>query len=273
MNEIVKTDAQEIMEAVISKGDLSKLTPAERNTYYDQTCRSLGLNPLTRPFEYITLQGKQTLYARRDACDQLRKIHGISIDIVSQELKEGMFFVHVRATNKDGRHDEDLGVVPMAAGAADIRANQTMKAITKGKRRVTLSICGLGFLDETEVEDIPREQKKLKVQDVPGNAALGELETVYEDSRPVESPADPADAPSPSVPPGASAGLSQPAQMYAAQMDKAAEQGMKQLSELWARIGKINPGYQKQLEHLKAEWKVTAQAADASKGKKTDTLV
>lgn len=160
MNELVKTDAQEIMEAVISKGDLSKLTPAERNTYYDETCRSVGLNPLTRPFEYITLQGKQTLYARRDAADQLRKIHGISIEIMRQELKDGLFIVHVRASDKTGRQDEDIGAVPMAGGAAEIRANQTMKAITKAKRRVTLSICGLGFPDETEIEDIAREEKK-----------------------------------------------------------------------------------------------------------------
>jgi hypothetical protein len=31
-----------------------------------------------------------------------------------------------------------------------------MKAETKAKRRVTLSICGLGLLDETEVETVPK---------------------------------------------------------------------------------------------------------------------
>jgi hypothetical protein len=30
-----------------------------------------------------------------------------------------------------------------------------MKAVTKAKRRVTLSICGLGMLDETEVDSVP----------------------------------------------------------------------------------------------------------------------
>jgi hypothetical protein len=34
-------------------------------------------------------------------------------------------------------------------------ANALMKAETKAKRRVTLSICGLGMLDESEVESIP----------------------------------------------------------------------------------------------------------------------
>jgi hypothetical protein len=33
--------------------------------------------------------------------------------------------------------------------------NVVMKAVTKSKRRVTLSLCGLGMLDESEVETIP----------------------------------------------------------------------------------------------------------------------
>src|SRR6202008_2665643 len=33
--------------------------------------------------------------------------------------------------------------------------NALMKASTKAKRRATLSICGLGMLDETELETIP----------------------------------------------------------------------------------------------------------------------
>jgi len=38
---------------------------------------------------------------------------------------------------------------------AEDKANAIMKCETKAKRRVTLSICGLGFLDETEVDSIP----------------------------------------------------------------------------------------------------------------------
>jgi len=51
------------------------------------------------------------------------------------------------------RHNHKL-----KGGAADKAkevANAIMKAITKAKRRVTLSICGLGMLDETEVESLP----------------------------------------------------------------------------------------------------------------------
>lgn len=155
---VAKTEqppAGDIMESVLLKGDIAKLTPEERVAYYKGVCESVGLNPLTRPLEYITLNGKLTLYARRDAADQLRKIHGVSVEILSQRLDGGLLTVHVRAKDKTGRTDEDLGVVNIGSLRGEAAANAMLKAVTKAKRRVTLSIAGLGFLDETEVEDIP----------------------------------------------------------------------------------------------------------------------
>lgn len=154
----ITADAGEIMESVIAKGDLARLTPEERSSYYMQVCKSIGLNPLTRPFEYITLQGKMTLYTRRDAADQLRKINGISIEIVSKSVDDGILTVHVRAKDKTGRSDEDYGVVSVNGLKGDVAANAFLKAVTKAKRRVTLSISGLGWLDETEIETIPGAQ-------------------------------------------------------------------------------------------------------------------
>ena len=55
------------LEQVLVNGNLSSLTPDQRVSYYNQTCESLGLNPMTKPFEYITLNGKLTLYAKRTA--------------------------------------------------------------------------------------------------------------------------------------------------------------------------------------------------------------
>ncbi|MEI6916643.1 MAG: hypothetical protein WCL39_16020, partial [Armatimonadota bacterium] len=71
--------AAPILERVLLSGDLAKLTPADRVDYYRCVCESIGLNPLTRPFEYILLNNKLTLYARKDATDQLRDIHKVSI--------------------------------------------------------------------------------------------------------------------------------------------------------------------------------------------------
>jgi hypothetical protein len=175
-NDIVETksngalaegEAQSVMEMVMTKGDLSRLTVPERNNYYLTVCRSLGLNPLTRPLEYLTLGGKMVMYARRDATDQLRKLNGVSIEIIEQKVDGKMFSVLVRAYDKSGRQDEDMGVVIMPSGAGEVQANAILKCITKAKRRVTLSICGLGFLDESEIEDAqvnaPKERSKVRI--------------------------------------------------------------------------------------------------------------
>ncbi len=143
------------MERVMVLGDLSPLTPTQRSEYYMRVCQSVGLNPYTKPFAYIRLNNKLTLYALRDCADQLRRLRGISIEIVDRKLTDGFLSVHVRATDKDGRRDEDYGVVPVSATlAGEAGANLIMKCLTKAKRRVTLSICGLGLLDETEVATI-----------------------------------------------------------------------------------------------------------------------
>ena len=143
------------VEAALVGNDLSKLSTNDRISYYNRTCESLGLNPLTQPFAYITLNGKLTLYAKRDCTEQLRKIHSISIEILSREQVGDVYLVRARGTTKDGRCDESLGAVTIGNLKGDNLANALMKAETKAKRRVTLSIVGLGWLDETEIETIP----------------------------------------------------------------------------------------------------------------------
>jgi hypothetical protein len=165
--------AGEIAEMVLIRGDLSALTHQERARYYTRICESLGLNPMTKPFEYLTLNGKLVLYALKAATDQLRKLHGVSVAIVSHEIAGDLLTVHVKAhdkdgRDKDGREDEDFGVVVLP-DKAEARANAILKAVTKAKRRVTLSICGLGFLDETEVEDIPAVAKQESVAPAAAN--------------------------------------------------------------------------------------------------------
>jgi len=155
----VRRDGGDIIEAVITKGDLSKLTPIEKTAYYNEVCRSVGLNPFTRPFEYISLSGKLTLYARREATDQLRKLNGISLEVISREVVGDILTVHVRARDKTGRTDEDYGAVSISGLRGEALANATLKGITKAKRRVTLSISGLGFLDESEIEGTPQSER------------------------------------------------------------------------------------------------------------------
>lgn len=142
-------------ELALVQNDLSKLTPEQRLSLYNNTCESLGLNPLTQPFGYIEFRGgKLALYAKKDCTDQLRKIHGVSVEIVSKETIADNFIVMAKAKDAQGRYDEDMGSVSIKGLSGDNLGNAMMKAITKAKRRVTLSICGLGMLDETETETI-----------------------------------------------------------------------------------------------------------------------
>lgn len=151
--------AGQIMEQVLIKGDLKNLSEAERARYYTRVCESVGLNPLTRPLEYITLNGKLTLYARKDCTDQLRKIHGISVEeITIEELGEIYVFVG-KFRDKTGRTDVARGAVSIGGLKGEALANAIMKGETKCKRRGTLSIAGLGLLDEFEIEDVAPKRK------------------------------------------------------------------------------------------------------------------
>lgn len=154
-NEVSTRNPADIVEQVIIKGDLSKLTAEERSTYYMRVCESVGLNPFTKPFEYIQLNGKLTLYALRACTDQLRSIHKVSVLDMTEAEREGVFIVTAKVQNGEGRTDMAKGAVTISGLKGDALANAMMKAETKAKRRATLSICGLGFLDETEIETIP----------------------------------------------------------------------------------------------------------------------
>lgn len=190
-----------IMEKVVIQGDLSRLTPQERLVYYTKLCESLGLNPLTKPFDYLMLDKKLVLYAKKDCTDQLRKMQKISVNIASRERIGDVYCVTARATAPDGRFDESMGVVSLtkketvwdekrnryvATGniiplSGDDLANALMKAETKSKRRVTLSIVGLGMLDETEIETMP------EIQQIVDEEPLGEIQKNQEPKEPAKS--------------------------------------------------------------------------------------
>jgi hypothetical protein len=134
----------------------------------------VGLNPLTKPFDYLVLNSKLVLYANRGCAEQLRQIHNVNLTIKAREAVEGCFLVTCAASLPGGRTDESVGAVSLEGLKGEARANAMMKAETKSKRRVTLSICGLSLLDESEIEAIP------------GAARMAEL--------PGEEPHAPADA-------------------------------------------------------------------------------
>jgi hypothetical protein len=238
----------DIMEKVVIQGDLSKLLPTDRVRYYNEVCHSLGLNPLTRPFDYILLNGKLQLYATRAATDQLRKINAVSLHILSREVVDDILTVRVRAKTPDDRVDEDSGSVPFPPTLkGEFRANMEMKAVTKAKRRVTLSICGLGWLDEIEIDSIPDSAKGELPEDtrqIPKHDPDGVIlddEIPEFDNPPPSHPAEKAGAPphQDQAPSGASAeSLTDRLMRFDHALKVAAEDGTDALRQAYKQIPK-----------------------------------
>lgn len=154
---------QEIFEKVLIGQDLSSLKPSEKFEYLKKLSSSLGLNPYTKPFEIMKFNNKEIPYIRKDGTEQLRKINKVSVrSLETKMIDNSVYIVTAFACLPDGREDSSIGVVNIKGLAGDALANAMMKAETKAKRRVTLSICGLGFMDESEIDSI-KNRKNVSV--------------------------------------------------------------------------------------------------------------
>jgi hypothetical protein len=182
------------LEKVLIQGDLAPLSEAERIKYVRMLCKAMGISILFRPFDFIKFNGKVFCYPNKNCTDQLRKNHNISIKVTTTEHVNGLYVVMADATMRVGREvksDSDVGATNCKGLAGEALANALMKATTKAKRRVTLSICGLGFLDEETVREMAEKESKL-IADVQAEATQEKIgETT---SQPVFAP--PAGAPS-----------------------------------------------------------------------------
>lgn len=153
---LVEAPSHEIIENIVLKNDISLMTSQQRVEYYIKFCQMLGINPLAKPFDVITFTGGKTvLYANKVCAEQLRERDKVSIVDLKQSIIDGVCITTAIATNANGRTDSEIGVVPIVGLKGEALSNAMMKSATKAKRRVTLSICGLGILDETEVDSIP----------------------------------------------------------------------------------------------------------------------
>ena len=162
-------DLARVAESLVTKGDLSGLTSEERARHYIATCESHGLNPHSQPFSFLTLNGKLVMYANRGCTDQLAAMHHVNRKIIDGPRLMDLggtkiIYCMAEASLPNGRTETAIATVPMTDPVMVL-----MKAETKAKRRATLSILGLGMLDETEAESIPgavrMEAVRLDVRD------------------------------------------------------------------------------------------------------------
>ena len=72
MNTELSTPVSEasVINAALAQGDIGRMTDAEKTQYYLRVCKSMGLNPDTRPLGFLTFQGRVILYATKNCTDQ-----------------------------------------------------------------------------------------------------------------------------------------------------------------------------------------------------------
>ncbi len=142
---------------ILATGDLSKLTNEGRVAHYLDLCASLSLNPRSRPFDWLILDGKLVLYPNKSCAEQLRRQHQIRVRIVRAEPIGGntddpMFVVKVEGSTPSGRFDESTKYVPLTGYNKQGQkyrlngrelANAYAKCETGAKRRLVLSMVGL----------------------------------------------------------------------------------------------------------------------------------
>ena len=192
-NSLATQSSSELISNLVLNGDISKMSNEMKVEYYNKLCHSLNLNPVTKPFQIISFQGKTILYATKDCTEQLRKINKVSIVELNQDIKEGLCISKCKVQDKDNRYDIATGVVVLPSDAIG-KANGIMKCETKAKRRATLSICGLGILEESELDTMPAyvtvpisdiqkiESKDKKAENVNGSQFYIELKNKIRES-------------------------------------------------------------------------------------------
>lgn len=142
-----------VIEGVVVGGNLAPLTSEQRVLYIKRVCENLRINWETNPFIYMPGEGgKLVLFPTKDCAAQLRRRDAVSIEVTGRTYlpDQGVYMVEVVATTPDGRRDSAIGCVGCKGMSHEQLANQMMRAETKAKRRVTMSLCGLG-LDDDEV--------------------------------------------------------------------------------------------------------------------------
>lgn len=157
---------EELLAKIVQSGDLAMLPESDRLIYYFSYCRQLGLNPLSRPFDYITEvndktgKTKITLYPNAQGASQLRDKRNVSTRIIKEEvlLNGDIYSVLVEAKIGD-RTEQATGKVSLSGLSGKHKANAMKKAETQARRRATLAIVGLDAIGD--------EDHKAPISDMP----------------------------------------------------------------------------------------------------------
>lgn len=190
------------IDSFVTRGDWSGLTPEARAVAYVNVCTGLGLNPASMPLSFLRLNGKDVLYVGRGATDQLAARHRLNREIIDgpkiTDINGTKIALAVcKATLPGGRFETATATLPVIDPP-----NLYMKLETKAKRRATLSVLGLGIMDESELDTIPATARGEPLTVVDPELVRAQLEapppatvTVTAPSTSTSSPSQPPPAP------------------------------------------------------------------------------
>lgn len=171
---IQEVSSEDEIIKVLMYGDLSSMTQKQKAEYLYKLAKKQGLDPISKPFDIIPLQGgKLTVYANKGAAAQLQAKHQLSVEEISAGFigkdENAIYQVKVKVTSpgsvssstKDhpstyvpGRVSYNVGCASLFGLKAEMLSNKIMACHTKAIRRAVLVHCGLGFMDESELDSV-----------------------------------------------------------------------------------------------------------------------
>jgi hypothetical protein len=171
----------EMAEKIVLHGDIGWMNGEQQTQYVLYLCQTYGLDPLTKPLDIIKFPNARVqVYATKRCSEQLSRKHGISITGLSQQITADTVITTATVLSGNGRTDADIGAVSISGLKGDALTNAIMKSATKAKRRAVLSICGMGMLDESEIETIPGV---VKIESIKAKESERTTDEIFEEAR------------------------------------------------------------------------------------------
>lgn len=151
----IHEDAAGALAHVLGTGDLYQLTNEQRVAHYLNLCTSLGLNPLSRPFQWIEFKEGEnspavlTLYFKPAGAAQMLRNHHVSVHYPRKEIVGELFVCEAHGQAPDGRKGSATKYVSLTNKYGKLTgnrlANAFMSAESGALRRLALNMFGLSI--------------------------------------------------------------------------------------------------------------------------------
>ncbi len=161
-----REDAAGALAHVLGTGDLYQLTNEQRVAHYINLCKSLELNPLSRPFQWIEFKEGEnspavlTLYFKPSGAAQMLRNHHISVHYPRKEIVGELFVCEAHGQAADGRKGVGTKYVPLTNKYGKLSgnrlANAFMSAESGALRRLALNMFGLSAGPDVDESAIVR---------------------------------------------------------------------------------------------------------------------